>query len=394
MATGSPSKLRILNDQTALRFMISAGQISRAELEQLTGLSKPATAELLGRLEAAGLVKKCGKRSGGPGPKAQLWSVRPEAGYAAGIDVRPGSVKVVISDISGGERSTAERMWAGTATARQVHECLEDACREIGLDRASILHAVVSVPGSLDPGTGLMKYSPELPSWEGSEVALILEAELQIPVEVENDVNLIALSEMNDGLAGPADNFALVWIDEGFGAAIVLDGELYRGPRGAAGEIGYVRLPDTFGAGLGTGSYGMKLGDLLTAAGIAKLAEKHHLDFPGPEAALEAALAGEVTAQAFLHELVCGVAVGLTAVITVLDPELILLGGRFGSRGGRNLAHLVQEELSRLLPAPPGSMARVISCPTDDDAALSGALQTALIRAREKAFETGSIVMA
>lgn len=391
MAHRSPTRLRILNDQAALKSILVAGQVSRADLEQLTRLSKPATADLLARLEEAGLVMKCGMRDGGPGPKAQLWKIRPEVGYAAGVKVAPTGVRVTVSDLVGEKSSTVERAWAGEATPTQVAQCLDDACLQLGLNRDQISHAVVSVPGSLDLRTGALKYAPQLPSWEGLQIGSLLQKELGITTEVENDVNLMALSEMEGGWAGETNNFAFVWIDEGLGAATVLQSELYRGPTGAAGEIAYVRIPSASSGG--ECNLGVKLGDVLTSAGISQLAHKYGLTGEDPLVALQSAVAGEAGGQELLSELANAIALGMTAIITVLDPELILLGGKFGAEGGQVLVDLVKDRLAILLPAPPDSIARIISCPVTDDAALSGALQVALRRSQDKAFKTGSVVV-
>ena len=393
MAAGTPSRARILNDQAALNFMVEAGTVSRAQLEQLTGLSKPATAGLLGRLETAGLVEKSGKRDGGPGPKAQLWSVRAEAGYAAAVNITPWGIEVLVSDLVGQQPARLRRPWTAEAAPIQVRKCLDLACDEAGLAREQILNMVVGLPGALDPRTGLLRFAPHLPGWEGYDLISALQDELGITTEVENDVNLMALSEMHGGLAEEADTFALVWIDEGLGAAIILRRELFRGLSGGAGEIDYVLVPDRAVAETGSDRYGVKLGDLLSPSGISALAKAHGLDDADPVQAVKAALDDRSSGQGFLEDLAIRIATGLAAVVTVLDPELIMLGGTFGAVGGSALAGLVQEQLAIVLAAPPTATTRIVSYPVNQDAVLFGAMQAALARAREKAFETGSVVI-
>ena len=99
---GGPRVLRAMNDRAALYALLHGGPLSRIELEQQIGLSKPAAAELLRRLEQAELVRRAGHRdSGAPGPNAQLWTVNAEAGYAAGVDVSPSGFDVAVADLSG-----------------------------------------------------------------------------------------------------------------------------------------------------------------------------------------------------------------------------------------------------------------------------------------------------
>src|SRR5438067_13430058 len=99
--TGSPNRLRVLNDQSALAFILDAGSVTRAELGALTGLSKPGVAELLTRLESAGLVEKAELRPGGPGPAKQTWRVRPEVGYAAAVDLTVDTIRGRLQALDG-----------------------------------------------------------------------------------------------------------------------------------------------------------------------------------------------------------------------------------------------------------------------------------------------------
>jgi predicted NBD/HSP70 family sugar kinase len=393
MSIGSPSKLRILNDQTALAFILEEGILSRADLERLTGLSKPATAELLARLEVAGLVEKSGKRAGGPGPKAQLWRVRPEVGFAAGIDVTPRGLEVQICDLAGQERSRIQRAWGTDSAPAQVRQALDLACSEAGLERRQVLHVVIGLPGALNPRTGLLKYAPHLPLWEGIDVISMLHQELGIAVDIENDVNLMALAEMDGGVAAGVENFALVVIDDGVGAAVVVRRQLLRGFTGGAGEIDYVPVPDRASVSSGSDRFGAKLGDLLSPAGIGKLAAAHGLAATDPVEAVSFEAKNSEAGRAFLADFALRIATGLAAIVTVIDPELIMLGGKFGAAGGADLAALVKEKLSEVLTAPAASTTDIVPCPVVAGAALSGAVRAALVHAREKAFETGSIVM-
>lgn len=396
MSFGSPSRLRIMNDQAALRYMLEAGSISRAGLEELTGLSKPATAELLQRLEAAGLVEKAGKRDGGPGPKAQMWSVNADAGFAAAAHVTSDGVEVVVSDLRGRQRGRASNPWAGSPSPAArlpelLRECLDKACDEASVGREQMLHMVVGVPEALDPRTGLLKYTPHvLSGWEGQDMVSVLQQETGVSTQIENDVNLMALSELESGLTGDGRNFVLIWFDEGLGSAVVLERELFRGVSGGAGEIEYMMVPDPAEPKNGAVRTGARLAELLSPSAITDLAAVHHLDFADPADAIRAATE-QAAGRSFLSDLAARVACGLTAVVTLLDPELILLGGRFSAAGGRPFAGLVQEKLADFLSTSPAKAVPVIPYPVSGGAVIAGALQQALARARFKAFETGSL---
>lgn len=407
VSTG-PSKLRIINDRAALSRILRAGEISRSELEDLTGLSKPATADLLSRLESAGLVQKQGMRSGGPGPKAPLWGVRPEVGFAAGVHVTPGFIDVQITDLSG--TVVSQHQFAACASAGSwVRRAIQAACVTAKISEKQILHTVISLPGALDPRSGLLKFAPHMPAWSNYDLLAALDLELDMPVTVENDVNLMALAELDSGLAAHAANFALVWIDSGLGAAIVIRRELFHGFTGGAGEIDYLPIPDRAQAETGMGRQGGKFGNLLSPDAISALAQAHGLEKQNPAQAVRTAAANHQDPHhaAFLDDLALRIATGLSAIVTVLDPELLLLGGSFGVAGGEYLADLVRIKIGEVMEAPHGSTAEVIvlggsaaagsaassSNPTSSAGdALAGASSLALKHAREKAFETGSVM--
>ncbi|WP_285725583.1 ROK family transcriptional regulator [Psychromicrobium xiongbiense] len=392
MTTGL-SKLRVLNDRAALSHILRAGEVSRSELEELTGLSKPATAELLNRLESAGLVHKLGMRSGGPGPKAQLWGVRPEVGFAAGVNVTPGSIQVTITDLSGTVVASCERAEDPSASAA-VREALRTACELAAISADQILHAVIGLPGALDPRSGLLRFAPHMPAWSGYDLLAALETELGLPATVENDVNLMALAELDGGLAAEVENFALIWIDAGLGAAIVLRRELFRGLTGGAGEIDYLPVPDRAVAETGGDRRGEKFGNLLSPAAISALSQAYGLPPLEPSALVAQACREEdhPAFAGFLDDLAVRIATGLAAIVTVLDPELLLLGGSIGVAGGQRLADLVRSKFGEVTSSPPDSIARVSALSDSAGDVLAGATSLALKRAREKAFETGSIL--
>ncbi len=98
---GTPRMLRGINDRAALELLLEHGPLSRTRLGELTGLSKPTASQLLGRLEADGLVVASGSSHGRPGPRAQLYAVNPRAGHVAALDVTPARIVAAVADITG-----------------------------------------------------------------------------------------------------------------------------------------------------------------------------------------------------------------------------------------------------------------------------------------------------
>jgi predicted NBD/HSP70 family sugar kinase len=382
-AGGPPSKLRLLNDQAALAFILQAGAVSRAELGRLTGLSKPGVAELLSRLESAGLVEKAGTVSGGPGPRAQTWRLRSGVGHCLAINVTPDGWALRALDLDGSRVAAAEGAWQGGPLVEELAAAAASVATPTRFPSGRLMGAAIGVPGAVDPRTGIVRGAPGLAAATGYDLANALTQRLGAAVHVENDVNLMALAALDGGLAKEAQSFVFVWIDQGLGAAVVRNGELIRGFTGGAGEIDYLRLPDP-ALPLGPGA---KLGDVLSPQALAALAH----DGAAQERDLMDALTAPVP-SGLASELVRRVGQGLVAIVAVLDPELILLGGVFGTAIAQALASPIREELARLFETDLSFVPMVRAHDVKPDAALIGAERVALMAARGTAFRSGSLV--
>lgn len=391
---GTPRVLRAMNDRAALDLLISHGSLTRTRLGELTGLSKPTASQLLARLEAAGLVRAVGNVTGRPGPNAQLYEVNASVAHVAGLAVDEKGISAAVADITGtvlGEhRVEADIKDEGVPgrTAQLVAAAVDGALAAAGLGCETLHRTVIGTPGALDPRTGTLRYAPHLPGWHSRTLRAELAEVIGTPVVIENDVNLAAVAERHTGAAHDTDDYVLVWIDEGVGAAIVLGGRLLRGATGGAGEIGYMPLPgaplargDARKAPDGGGGFETLVGTLA----VARLAREHGFDAPtGPEALERAARTPGPAADAFLAELGSHMATGLAAIVAVVDPELIVLSGVVCRAGGERLREVVEAGLTGLaLPRPRLRLSEVAG-----SAILIGALRTALTDVRNDVFDT------
>ncbi|MEU4794251.1 ROK family transcriptional regulator [Streptomyces sp. NPDC023327] len=374
---GTPRVLRAMNDRAVLDLLVAQGPLTRTRIGELTGLSKPTTSQLLGRLEAAGLVHTTGSLTGRPGPNALLYEIDPAAGHVAALSADPTGITAQVADITGTilgtERVEAEAVAEDVRhrTAQLVTEAVDGALREAGLRHEDLRAAVIGTPGAIDPQSGQLRYAPHLPGWHSRTLRDDLAAVLGTPVAIENDVNLAAVAEQYEGAAQDHDNYVLTWLDEGVGAAIVLGGTLLRGATGGAGEIGYMPLP---GAPLAQGGPAGDGGfESLVAAEVVR-------GLAGPGATLADVFADD----ALLAEVARRIATGIAAVVAVVDPELVVLSGSVAQAGGDKLRVRVEEELTGLaLPRPQIRVSELAGDPI-----LTGALRSALTQARDQVFDT------
>ncbi|MFZ3570506.1 ROK family transcriptional regulator [Streptomyces sp. BH097] len=382
---GTPSVLRAMNDRAALDLLVAHGPLTRTRIGELTGLSKPTTSQLLGRLETAGLVRTTGSQTGRPGPNALLYEIDPGTAHVAALSADPTGITAVVADITGAERGRrrieAEAVSEDVRhrTAQLVAEAVDGALARAGLGHGDLTATVIGTPGAIDPHTGALRYAPHLPGWHSRTLRDDLAQVLGTPVSIENDVNLAAVAEQYEGAAQDHDDFVLAYVDEGVGAAIVLGGNLLRGATGGAGEIGYMPLPGAPLARGGSDSVarpdgGGGLQSLVAAAAIRELA--------GGVKDLSEALAE----PGVLDEVARRLATGLAAVVAVVDPELVVLSGQVARCGGDALRDRVEAELTGLaLPRP---QLRISDLPGDP--ILTGALRTALTQARDSVFDTST----
>ncbi|MFJ9562943.1 ROK family transcriptional regulator [Streptomyces fuscichromogenes] len=408
----SPSTARAINDRLALSLLQQQGPLTAGQLKHLTGLSRPTVADLVERLTASGLITVVGE-SGEQrrGPNARLYGIVADRAYLAALDVRTESVSVLVSDLVGrvlAEGSVPVAPEAGEAAAvERATELVERAVKEAGLAAdGGRLHTMgIGAPGLVDPATGELRDSAGLPAWHRRLVAALQERFPSARVGVENETNLAALAEQREGAARDRDTFVLLWLGDSCGAAVVLDGALRRGASGGTGEIGFLPVPGTAALPTATDCSG-GYHSLVGAAAIVELAREHGV---GPVGSTAASLVAEAAADAplsgagnratshdgaaddhrpapaparFLDALADRVAVGVAAVVAVLDPGCVVLGGEVGPAGGAALAARVEARLGGMSPLATEVRASALG----GAAVLRGALLTARERAQDELF--------
>ncbi|MET8935739.1 MULTISPECIES: ROK family transcriptional regulator [Streptomyces] len=393
---GTPRVLRAMNDRAALDLLLEHGPLSRTRVGKLTGLSKPTASQLLARLEAAGLVVATGTSEGRPGPNAQLYTVNPRAAHVAGLDVNGQRIVAAVADVTGATVGQFELATPGRradSVVRQVADALDGAVKDAGLTRADVHRVVIGTPGAFDPGTGRLRYASHLPGWHSPTLLDELAAFLPMPVEYENDVNLVAVAEQRLGAARGHEDFVLLWNEEGLGAALVINGRLHRGFTGGAGEVGFLPVPGTplVRQVVKANSGGFQ--ELAGAQAVPRLAKALGIDTPQqPYAKVAAELLARAAAAyeedealtELLRQYAQRLATGLASVTAVLDPGLIVLSGGAVAAGGEILRSLIQSELAELAASRP----RLVVGEIDRTPVLRGALERALADTRDEVFDT------
>ncbi|AZS70729.1 ROK family transcriptional regulator [Streptomyces lydicus] len=388
--TASPTTARLINDRLALQLLQSEGPLTAGQLKSLTGLSRPTVADLVERLQEAGLITVVGE-SGAQrrGPNARLYGIVADRAHLVGLDLRTHSVTVAVADLLGRVRAEHTVLIdPDGAPDTAVATALAAVDKALAAAGAHAPHTIaVGAPGLVDPATGRLGGTDWIPSWHVGLVGA-LRARTGAPVLLENEVNLAAIAEQRDGAAHDRDTFVLLWLGQGTGAAVVLDGTLRRGASGGTGEIGFLPVPGTGALPSASGCDG-GFHSLAGSTAICALAAEHGLPYgaavgpngadapssgtgakpssgtgahepssgtgapteaPPAESLVRSAVAAGDAGVAFLDALAARIALGVAAVCAVLDPGCVVLGGEIGRGGGAALADRVAGHLARLSP--------------------------------------------
>jgi len=382
--TGTPSLLRAINARTILELIQRGSPASRAQVARDSGLSKPTVSLGLAALLEAGLVREVGRSSGGRGPSAVLYELNPEAGWVAGIDVGRRWVRAAIADITGtivARRHERARVSSARALIGQIGAIARGLAGDAGIDWDQVVHATVGSPGVFEPTRGAVTLAPNLPGWGRHGLVEALLGELGTQVGVENDVNLAAVGERWKGLGRGVRDFGFLSIGTGVGMGLVLGGELYRGSRGAAGEVGYLPVgsdphdPHVRRRGA--------FEEATNAAGVVRTAREAGMTGPlTPQKVFALARRGDPTACEVVATEARRLALGLAVVVAVVDLELVVLGGGIGGN-----ADLLLEPLERELRALSPLRPRLAASALGEDAVLQGAVATSLAAAQDWLFD-------
>jgi predicted NBD/HSP70 family sugar kinase len=372
----TPTLLRDLNERTVLETIRAGAPISRAEISRRSGISKPTVSLALDSLLRADLVREATERPDGPGYGALYFEPVAEAAVVLGLDLGARFVRGAVCDLAGEVRARqdVELTVAEVAGAVEAIERLRSSLLETsGLDRNRIDGVVVGVPGVVEQGTGLLRLAENVAGLEGRAFASELQSALDLPVRLENDVNLGALGEQWRGVARGVDDFVFLSIGTGVGAGVVLGGELHRGRHGAAGEIDFALV-----AFDGVDPAAEKVSEL--AAELVGRAEDPRIIFG-------AAREGDEGARAVVAEVARRIALHIAPFAAVADVELVVLGGGIGANGDL-LLDPVGRQLAEWLPFPP----RLEVSTLGEAAVLTGALAVGVQAARENVFNRRSRV--
>ncbi len=327
-----------------LRLIWKEQRISRAEISRRTGLSRSTVSETVDVLLPTGLVAEVGVGPSNGGRPPVVLEFQDDAYAILGVDMGAAHVTVVLTDLRGRVVAREHRRHAvrdnPAGTRALIAELCEGCLAQWPRANRRLVGIGVAVPSPVDPRHPDRLSEVVLPAWHGSLGLEELGERHGVPVLVDNDANLAALAERWWGAGRDVDNFAFIKVATGVGMGYVINGRIYRGSTGVAGEIGHLSV-DPNGLPCVCGLRGC----LATVVGApALVARARALLAEHPDSALadgeptlaaieDAALAGDALALRLVHEAAENLGRAVAGLLNLMNPSLLIFGGGLARLG-------------------------------------------------------------
>jgi len=386
-----PKVVRQYNELNILRYIKNGGPISRADIAKRYKISKAAVSEIIAHLLQQGYVSEVGMGNSTSlgGRKPILLAFNPKAGFAVGIEIKRDHARIALGDL---DAQIHEHRLIQFETGSPLNNVLDEIFKIIDsfwqiewVKKAKPIGIGVAIPGLINYEAGRIQESDSLKNWQDYPIRKAFEDRYEVETIIENDVKAISLGECRFGNGKNISNIVYLWLGDGIGAGIVINGELYRGVSASAGEVGFYELGcfirdfDEFRL-LYNGQ--KNFGEILSGKSLLKGAQKGlndgysvvldakklSVDYLTEEADKNNPLAIELLRE-------YGSLVGLVCIniINTLNPELILIGGPPFTQN-KLLLKFIREKIRKDVLRTPSRAVRVKCARLHDDAGIIGAI--------------------
>ncbi|UOQ50548.1 ROK family transcriptional regulator [Gracilibacillus caseinilyticus] len=359
MLRGSFQWMKSLNKSIILNKIRTSGSISRAQIAKETQLTPPTVGTIVKELLEQGLIKESQLGASQGGRKPTMLVLNTTGFYIIGIDVGPEDIQFVISDLSGDIIDEQEHPLTTGIQKQAFLQMLVEVVTQLTQkhDSLQFIGIGVAMHGVVDADQGISIFAPNL-NLRDVAIKQHLEAHFDMDVKVENDAKALALGEAWFENKTTHRSMIAVNVGRGIGAGIVIDGKLFSGEHGIAGEIGHMTIDlkgkrctcgndgclQTVASGPAIGERAMEL----LAEGNPSLLEKHSKMITA-EMVHQAAVDEDQLAKNILEEAGNYLGIALTNLIHVCNPSSIIIGGGVAQAGEFILAPIVETIQTRTI---------------------------------------------
>ncbi len=378
--------MREYNESLVLNLIRRAGLISRADIAGRTRLSRSTVSSIIADLIEANFVREVGAGRSRGGRRPILLEFNSQAGYVLGVDLGATHLLVLLTDLEAKPVARLEEPFAVGQGPQvgldQTVRLIAQALDQFGLGMERVFGVGIGVPGPLDFATGKPIFPPIMPGWHDTPIRDRLQERLGKPVCLDNDANLGAIGEYWWGAGRGVRNVAFVKVSTGIGCGLIIEGNIYRGEIGSAGEIGHTVI-DEDGPPCRCGSKGC-LEALAAAPAIVQAARQtgrwaDRSDSLTIVDVIEAARQGDRVAREIFTQAGRRIGTALTSLVNLLNPGIIIVEGAVARAGSFFMGPLRETVLGCALPVAAGST-RVVESQLGADAIAIGAVTTVLQR--------------
>ncbi|MEV3933797.1 MULTISPECIES: ROK family transcriptional regulator [unclassified Streptomyces] len=330
---GSQTSLHRANLERVVRAVRMAGSLTQAEIARSTGLSAATVSNIVRELKDGGTVEVTPTSAGGR--RARSVSLSGDAGIVVGVDFGHTHLRVAIGNLAHqvlAEESEPLDVDASSAQGfGRAEQLVNRLIKTTGISPEKVIGVGLGVPGPIDVESGTLGSTSILPGWTGINPSQELAGRLGVPVYVDNDANLGALGELVWGSGRGVRDLAYIKVASGVGAGLVIDGHIYRGPGGTAGEIGHITL-DESGPVCRCGNRGC-LETFTAARYVLPLLKPSH----GPDLTMERmvqlAREGDPGCRRVIGDVGRHIGSGVANLCNLLNPSRVVLGGSLAEAG-------------------------------------------------------------
>ncbi len=379
--------IRYINRQIVLNYVREREPISRAEIARETALQRSTISTIVDALKIEGLVEEIGEGESTGGRRPTMLRLRMAGPVAIGVAIRPTRIVVATSNLAGSVIEQ-EEFPSDPDQEKTLQLVIESVRKFSERNRASIEAVGVSLPGLVDPATGHAIYVPHF-KWRDLPIEQRIAAATGLPVTIDNDANSVALAELWFGRPEVTDarDFILILVGQGVGTGIIIDGQVYRGERGAAGEFGHMIVGAEAPVACSCGNYDCWEAFSSERAALAryqKLCEQQEPETLTFAMLVDRALDSEENAKAALIETAHYLGIGISNLVVGFSPEVVVVGGEISRAWPlieEALSETIERSVRRGLPS-----ARILPSTLGANPSLLGSLSLVLASKFAAAF--------
>ncbi|MDD3840198.1 MAG: ROK family transcriptional regulator [Clostridia bacterium] len=333
MKTGKPEVIANMNKNAILQLLRKSGPLSRAQISRRLNMSFPAISSNVRILLDHGLIEEVGEGNNYLGRKSTLLAFNPNKGYVIGVDIGRSRLRVMSSNLSGEVIKSIKIDWSTEIEGEHIIDKVCDAINEIvemsNIPVKDIMCICIGIPGIRDEQQEKNLLAPFIEGWKEIDIEDRISKEFPTEIIIDNSVNFGAIGEKWKGAARGYKDIVYITYGVGIGAGLILNGELYRGFKNAAGEIGYMTVDKHFlrkyfkDAG--------SLEELVSGAAIGKnISNVYGGEVRTVEEILNRTDQDDAFAFNIVNDIVIYISMTLVNIVSLINPEIIVLSGRIG----------------------------------------------------------------